>query len=240
MAFEKVTVPSDYSPGNPHVTQRGDAATVRRAIPADARIGYWTASDGWKLRRFDWPAPARRGRILFQTGRGDSVEKYLETFAHLHAQGWSVTAFDWRGQGGSGRLTTDGTGHIDRLDNLVEDLAEALGRALLLAEQGQLVLDQGMVDHRDRCADLRAGTVRIRHRLHSPEDRPTVPRTALERPHALLNSRPYGPPGHENPIKKRGQDAVGARPGRRSDANRVVRVVDETYPKQYAHEQVRP
>ncbi len=124
MAFEKVTVPTDYSPGNPHVTQRGDAATVRRAIPADARIGYWTASDGWKLRRFDWPAPARRGRILFQTGRGDSVEKYLETFAHLHAHGWSVTAFDWRGQGGSGRLSADPhIGHVGDYTVYDRDLA---------------------------------------------------------------------------------------------------------------------
>ncbi|RZM35231.1 MAG: alpha/beta hydrolase [Sphingomonas sp.] len=84
-----------------------DLAAVRRAIPDDARIGYWTAPDGWKLRRFDWPARAPRGRMLFQTGRGDVFEKYLETFAHLHAQGWSVTAFDWRGQGGSGRLSGD-------------------------------------------------------------------------------------------------------------------------------------
>ncbi|WP_176499913.1 alpha/beta fold hydrolase [Sphingomonas sp. HMP9] len=82
-----------------------DSVSVRRTIPDDARIGHWTASDGWKLRRFDWPVSAPLGRILFQTGRGDIFEKYLETFAHLHAQGWSVTAFDWRGQGGSGRLS---------------------------------------------------------------------------------------------------------------------------------------
>ncbi len=96
MAFEKVTVPAT-TPSDP----------VRRAIPAGAWIGYWSTSDGWKLRRFDWPAVRPRGRLLFQTGRGDIFEKYLETLAHLRAQGWSVTAFDWRGQGGSGRLSAD-------------------------------------------------------------------------------------------------------------------------------------
>ena len=34
-------------------------------------------------------------------GRGDFIEKYLETYAHFQAAGWNVTAFDWRGQGGS-------------------------------------------------------------------------------------------------------------------------------------------
>ena len=78
----------------------------RRAIPAAARITRWTARDGWTLRRFDWPAKGRaRGRMLFQGGRGDIFEKYLEAFAHWQAQGWSITSFDWRGQGGSGRLS---------------------------------------------------------------------------------------------------------------------------------------
>ncbi len=107
MAFEKVTVPGGISNDATGLHVTSDPVAVRRAIPGDARVDYWTAPDGWKLRRFDWPARAPRGRILFQTGRGDIFEKYLETFAHLHAQGWSVTAFDWRGQGGSGRLSAN-------------------------------------------------------------------------------------------------------------------------------------
>lgn len=38
-------------------------------------------------------------------------EKYLESFAHFHAAGWDLGSFDWRGQGGSGRIcakTLDG------------------------------------------------------------------------------------------------------------------------------------
>ncbi len=102
-------------------------ALYRRAIPAAARITRWRAPDGWDHRRFDWPAPEHlraRGSLLFQVGRGDIFEKYLELFAHWHARGWSVSAFDWRGQGGSGRLGTHPhCGHIDRFERYGEDLA---------------------------------------------------------------------------------------------------------------------
>lgn len=76
----------------------------RRAHPKGAVFRSWTAPDGMALRRIDWPAAKRgkrRGRLLFANGRGDFIEKYLETFAHWHQAGWQVTSFDWRGQGGS-------------------------------------------------------------------------------------------------------------------------------------------
>ncbi|WP_375397014.1 alpha/beta hydrolase [uncultured Sphingomonas sp.] len=95
----------------------------RRSIPSTARISSWATADGWPLRRFDWPAAGPpRGSILFHAGRGDMVEKYLETLAHWHKQGWSVTSFDWRGQGGSGRLSRDPlVGHIEDFATYVED-----------------------------------------------------------------------------------------------------------------------
>ena len=46
-------------------------------------------------------------------GRGDAYEKYLETFEHWRLRGWSVTAADWRGQAGSGRLGSGGEEPID-------------------------------------------------------------------------------------------------------------------------------
>lgn len=95
----------------------------RRAIPSSARITRWSAPDGWTLRRFDWPAQGTpRGRMLFQGGRGDIFEKYLEAFAHWQAQGWSITSFDWRGQGGSGRLSPDPhVGHVEDFRQYVDD-----------------------------------------------------------------------------------------------------------------------
>lgn len=98
--------------------------SARRTYPEGSSISWWTAPDGWQLRRFDWPSAAARprGSILFQGGRGDIFEKYLETFHHWHDQGWAITSFDWRGQGGSGRLTDDPhVGDIDRFGTYLAD-----------------------------------------------------------------------------------------------------------------------
>lgn len=95
----------------------------RRAIPAGARIGSWAAPDGWPLRRFDWPVEGTsRGSILFQGGRGDVVEKYLEALAHWHGRGWNIAWFDWRGQSGSGRVCPAGDcGHIEDFADYLAD-----------------------------------------------------------------------------------------------------------------------
>lgn len=90
---------------------------------------YWQAADGHAIRRIDWPARCAgtqqpRGSILYFPGRGDYYEKYLETLDHWAQQGWRVTASDWRGQAGSGRLGNDAfTGHIDDFSVWVDDLA---------------------------------------------------------------------------------------------------------------------
>lgn len=84
------------------------------------------APDEHAIRRIDWPAPssAPRGSILFLPGRGDCYEKYLETLEQWHRTGWRVTASDWRGQAGSGRLGNDAvTGHVDDFSRWVDDLA---------------------------------------------------------------------------------------------------------------------
>lgn len=133
-----------------------DSVALRRDMAADSRMSVWVAPDGWRHRRFDWTHPDSRGRILVQGGRADIIERYLETIAHLHAQRWSVTAFDWRGQGGSGRLSKDPhVGHAASFDPWVADLtafwrawrAEADAPAMLLAHSmgGHLAL-RAMLD----------------------------------------------------------------------------------------------
>lgn len=108
----------------------------RRTWPAESRVGVWPAPDGWPLRRFDLGEGAR-GRLLFLGGRGDMIEKYLEPMVHWASAGWRVTSFDWRGQGGSGRLAADEmVGHATDFGLWIEDL-KAL-HAQWLAEGGSL------------------------------------------------------------------------------------------------------
>lgn len=95
-------------------------AIDRRSIPHAAQETKWVAPDGHPIRRIDWQGHAGqdgqdplRGSILFLPGRGDFYEKYLESLDYWHGEGWRVTALDWRGQAGSGRLSADpDTGHV--------------------------------------------------------------------------------------------------------------------------------
>ncbi|MFM2099516.1 MAG: hypothetical protein RLZZ366_1055 [Pseudomonadota bacterium] len=102
------------------------AEQYRRNYPEGAAFSEYITRDGWPLRVFSWPASGHeRGSILFQGGRGDTIEKYLETFADWHHQDWSVTSFDWRGQGGSGRfIANPHIGHCPDFAIWIEDLKE--------------------------------------------------------------------------------------------------------------------
>ncbi|MDB5667718.1 MAG: alpha/beta hydrolase [Alphaproteobacteria bacterium] len=105
----------------------GTTVIDRRAYPAGLRQWDWRARDGWLHRRVDWPQPdgiAPRGSLLFAGGRGDFVEKYLEALGDWHARGWSVSSFDWRGQGRS--KGSNSAGHFDSFDILVEDLGDII------------------------------------------------------------------------------------------------------------------
>ena len=101
-------------------------APVRRQIPPGASESSWTTADGHAIRRIDWPRhQSAKGSLLFVPGRGDFYEKYLETLDHWHRRGWNVTASDWRGQAGSGRLGKDPvTGHVDDFAVWIDDLAQ--------------------------------------------------------------------------------------------------------------------
>jgi lysophospholipase len=98
----------------------------RRALPAGLTIAAWDAPDGWRHRQFAWPAgrTTARGSLLFQTGRADFIEKYLEPVTEWQSRGWNVAGFDWRGQGGSGRLLADpARERVASLNPMVDDLA---------------------------------------------------------------------------------------------------------------------
>ena len=101
----------------------------RRVVPTGALIASWTAADGWPHRTFSWVSGGGRGSLLFLGGRGDIFEKYFEAFGHWHAAGWSIESFDWRGQGGSGRLSDNPRcGHADDFAPWVDDLAQFYGQ----------------------------------------------------------------------------------------------------------------
>jgi lysophospholipase len=119
-----------------------------RVHPDGAQFSEWAAPDGMALRRFDWPPAGRRkrcGSLLFVNGRGDFIEKYLETYARFQAMGWAVTSFDWRGQGGS-----RGPGEEKArasFDILVDDLAALIEDWRAAAPGPHVVLGHSMGGH---------------------------------------------------------------------------------------------
>jgi lysophospholipase len=75
--------------------------------PQGLTSGYFTTSDGLKLRYGLSHVAKARGTVVVLQGRGDFLERYFETFRDLNALGFTVASFDFRGQGGSARLQSD-------------------------------------------------------------------------------------------------------------------------------------
>ncbi len=111
----------------PVATLPADSPFDRRRYPDGLVLRSWTAADGWPHRAYRWPAAgASRGSLLFQSGRADFIEKYLEACDHWHRGGWDVEGFDWRGQGGSRGADADDAAPADdrtSFDPLIDDLA---------------------------------------------------------------------------------------------------------------------
>ncbi len=93
-------------------------------LPQGGNVTTLLARDGLPLRMFLLPHPRPRARFLLLNGRADFLEKWARLFAELHAAGFALAAFDWRGQGGSGREMAGDAGHIDSFDTWLADLDE--------------------------------------------------------------------------------------------------------------------
>ena len=83
--------------------------------PPGGVVASLRAADGVTLRAARWsPQGESRGTVVIATGRAEYIEKYFETAGELIARGFTVVAFDWRGQGLSTReLANPRKGHID-------------------------------------------------------------------------------------------------------------------------------
>ncbi len=86
----------------------------------------WTAPDGWQLRCASPgpPRPRRRAvRSCSRAGGATSSRSISRPSTIGTTRGWTITSFDWRGQGGSGRLTAAANcGDIDSFDSFIADL----------------------------------------------------------------------------------------------------------------------
>ncbi len=123
-------------------------AEPRFHLPDDAIVGRETMADGASIRTLVVPHENPRANLLLLTGRGDFHEKWADAINLLHDAGFAIAGFDWRGQGGSTRLTDSGAGHIDSFDSWLSDLDQLSDWSLgALGERPWLALGHSMGGH---------------------------------------------------------------------------------------------
>lgn len=114
-------------------------ATKDNPVPAGTVSGFIETKDRIKLRYAHWPALAgpHRGTVTVLQGRAEFIEKYFEVVTDLRRRGFAVVAFDWRGQGGSQRLTRNPLrGHVSSFKKYQIDLQTVLKGVALATYPG--------------------------------------------------------------------------------------------------------
>jgi lysophospholipase len=109
-------------------------STPKNPVPLGASAGYIEVRKGVRLRYASWQSALknRRGTVCIFPGRSEYIEKYFEVVGELRRRGFAVAALDWRGQGGSSRLTRDPhRGHINSFAEYEEDLAHFMKSVVL-------------------------------------------------------------------------------------------------------------
>lgn len=112
------------------------ANVASNPAPPGGQVGYFTTRDNVRIRYAIWRHAKKgsKGTICLVHGRTEYIEKYFETISDLMARGFTVATFDWRGQGGSERLTRhQHLGYVDKFEDYVTDLSE-FHRQILLPE----------------------------------------------------------------------------------------------------------
>jgi lysophospholipase len=109
---------------------------------------FIVARDGTRLRTALFEAPATRGLCVLLQGQTEFIEKYGEVIGELNRRGFSVATFDWRSQGGSGRLLDDAMKvHVARFAQYDDDLESFLEQVVAPRGQKPIVLAHSMGGH---------------------------------------------------------------------------------------------
>lgn len=102
----------------------------------------YTAEDGLTIRySIDRPETWQAGDpvMVLLTGRAECMEKYDEVTGRLLDFGFLVVRKDWRGQGGSGRMLSDGQkGHVTDFSLYLNDLNGFLDEIVMPLSDGPL------------------------------------------------------------------------------------------------------
>lgn len=99
------------------------------------------------------PAPdvPARGTCVLLNGQTEFIEKYFEVIDELRGRGFAVATMDWRGQGGSTRMTEDGrksfVGDFSEYDQDLDTLLNWIVTPMLAAGEKPVALAHSMGAH---------------------------------------------------------------------------------------------
>ena len=102
-------------------------ATIEQLLDATRHSGTFIGKDGIQLAYERYLQPGHeQDAIVLVIGRAESYVKYHELIYDLYRNGYSVFAYDHRGQGLSDRIlkgpNDERKGYVDQFDDYVEDL----------------------------------------------------------------------------------------------------------------------
>lgn len=109
-------------------------ATPGNPIPGEPTVGFLKGYKDVPLRYavFRAKTSTSKGTVVLLHGRNEFIEKYFETISDLTERGFWVATYDFRGQGGSGRVLPDARkGHVGRFTHYVMDLEIFLEHVVL-------------------------------------------------------------------------------------------------------------
>lgn len=109
-------------------------STPKNPIPLGTSSGYLDVRKGVRIRFASWQSALRErhGTVCIFPGRNEFIEKYFEVVGELRRRGFAVAVLDWRGQGGSSRLTrSQMKGHVRDFVDYEEDLSHFMKGVVL-------------------------------------------------------------------------------------------------------------
>src|ERR1700753_3714105 len=121
-------------------------------IPATENFHtFFVDAGGIRLRAARFDAETPTAICLLLNGQTEFIEKYFEVIDELRGRGFAVATMDWRGQGGSSRMTQDSrksfVHDFSEYDEELETLINWIVTPMLAAGEKPMALAHSMGAH---------------------------------------------------------------------------------------------
>jgi lysophospholipase len=136
-------IPGVYSTPSYAISELGYAEQLQqKVLPFYFSVGMSGSfiSKGVKIACRTYERSDEQGALVILPGRDEPMQKYAEVIYDLRNSGYSLYILSHRGQGESGRMTSDSEiGHVDRFSDYIDDLAEFMDHVVLAKPHSRIL-----------------------------------------------------------------------------------------------------